>query len=268
MGTFRIKWALSQCAPSRWRRHGAVLTNRARFYSALLLKLLPGLSKRPIELRFRAGGCFLVHEFMTLYIYDEIFVGKCYDVEAVDGTILDIGANTGLFALRMSQLSPAAKIICFEPYPPNFEKLNETVAINKLTNVTTVMKGVGGTSRTEKLYVDPRNIGGHSISMTPSSTSVDIVIADLASILRDIGRCDLLKLDCEGAEKEIIESITPAMASRIEQIVMEFTPRLYDVAALQDRLRALGYAVSSRQGIFFARSTAQSSCVNAPANSR
>lgn len=258
MRTFRIKWALSQCSPSQWRRHGAVLVSRSRFYSALLLKLVPGLSKRPIELRLKEGGRFLVYEFMTLYIYNEIFVGKCYDVEAMRGTIVDIGANTGLFALRMSQLWPAATIICFEPYPPNFEKLNETVAINKLTNVTTVMKGVGGTSRTEKLYIDPRNIGGHSISMTPSSESVPIVISDLASVLRDIARCDMLKLDCEGAEKEIIESITPAMASRIEQIVMEFTPKLYDVASLQDRLRALGYAVSSRQGIFFARASARS----------
>ena len=74
MGTFRIKWVFAQCSPSQWRLHGIVLVSRFRFYAAMLLKLVPGLSKRPIELELKEGGRFLVYEFMTLYIYNEIFV--------------------------------------------------------------------------------------------------------------------------------------------------------------------------------------------------
>ena len=54
-----------------------------------------------------------VKEFMTLYIYKEIFVEGCYDLSlATDPApfIIDVGANTGLFIIRMKQLYPNAKV--------------------------------------------------------------------------------------------------------------------------------------------------------------
>jgi hypothetical protein len=62
----------------------------------------------------------------------------------------------------------------------------------------------------------------------------------LADLLTPIDRCALLKLDCEGAEFEILEALPSALASRIDQIAMEYhTPpngaakvaRLFDLFA-------------------------------------
>ena len=49
---------------------------------------------------------------MTLYIYKEIFVDRCYDLtlDRSFPVIIDIGANSGLFALRIRQLYPSAQI--------------------------------------------------------------------------------------------------------------------------------------------------------------
>jgi hypothetical protein len=82
-----------------------------------------------------------------------------------------------------------------------------------------MMKGVGGVSRRERLYVHPRNIGGHTILPAADwswNHYVDIDLVSMAAVLAELpsARCDLLKLDCEGPEKEIIDAITPELALR------------------------------------------------------
>ena len=82
---------------------------------------------------------------MTLYIYKEIFVDGCYDLtfDRAAPFVVDIGANSGLFALRLKQLYPSAKIACYEPFPPNFAQLENTIAVNSLDEVTPLQKAVG-----------------------------------------------------------------------------------------------------------------------------
>jgi FkbM family methyltransferase len=46
----------------------------------------------------------------------------------VDGTFLDVGANIGLYCLRLNDLCPEARIIAFEPMPAAFAALKKNVA--------------------------------------------------------------------------------------------------------------------------------------------
>lgn len=45
-----------------------------------------------------------------------------------DGTYVDVGANIGLFCLRLRDLCPAGRIFAFEPMPPAFEALHRNAA--------------------------------------------------------------------------------------------------------------------------------------------
>jgi FkbM family methyltransferase len=45
-----------------------------------------------------------------------------------DGTYVDVGANIGLFCLRLRDLCPAARIYAFEPMPAAFEALQNNAA--------------------------------------------------------------------------------------------------------------------------------------------
>lgn len=45
-----------------------------------------------------------------------------------DGTYLDVGANIGLFCLRLRDLCPTARIYAFEPMPAAFEALQHNAA--------------------------------------------------------------------------------------------------------------------------------------------
>ncbi|MFF4614175.1 FkbM family methyltransferase, partial [Streptomyces albidoflavus] len=72
----------------------------------------------------------------TDFVYDEIFTHLEYlrnGITIEDGdTILDVGANIGLFTLFAGSRCPGARIHAFEPIPPVFDSLRRNVALHGL----------------------------------------------------------------------------------------------------------------------------------------
>jgi FkbM family methyltransferase len=252
---WRLKWALAQFTqPTEYRKHSAVLQSARMFYQTTLEKLIPGRSAEVTYLPLRDGHLIPVRDFMTLYIYKEIFVDRCYDFvfDQPAPMIVDIGANSGLFALRIKQLYPSAIISCYEPFPPNFAQLQHTIAINKLDSVTPFQKALGARRGNAKLYIHKRNMGGHSFYATEalSNDCVDVEVVDLRSILDELQQeVDLLKIDCEGAEFDILMNLTSAEAGKIRQIIVETTSELYNVDELNTQMVSLGYHHKQRNGL-------------------
>jgi FkbM family methyltransferase len=216
--------------------------------------MIPGFSSGIRYLALADGHVIPVRDFMTLYIYKEIFVDRCYDLtfDQSAPVIIDIGANSGLFALRIKQLYPSARISCYEPFPPNFAQLQNTIAINRLEAVTPLQKAVGARPGRAKLFIHKRNMGGHSfyVSETLNTDYVDVEVVDLPSILGELQQgVDLLKVDCEGAEFDILMGLTAADAGKIRQIIVETTSGLYDVDQLNEQMTSLGYQHQSRDGL-------------------
>src|SRR5882672_4425508 len=131
MAGFRLRWAANLvCSPAIFRRLKEELRSPLSFYAAMALKLIPGLYPAPIKLNLRDGKFFYVNTFMTLYIFVEIFVERIYDLPGPCGaveTIIDVGANTGLFVVRAKQVWPDATIVAVEPEPRNFVELEKTI---------------------------------------------------------------------------------------------------------------------------------------------
>jgi FkbM family methyltransferase len=260
MNSWRLNWAYTEITNrSNFRRHRELLQSPWKFWLALFAKLVPRLWVFPIKLHLKQGGVINVTEFMTLYIYKEIFAENCYDYPLLPSShprIIDVGANTGLFAIRMKQLYPTAHIICYEPFPSNFNQLIKNLDQSHFENCYAIKKGVGGRTRKEKLYIHSKNIGGHSIFKSESGgeDSIEIDILDISDVLNysDLSSCDLLKLDCEGAEFEIIMKIDSAIARRIPQIIFEPSPNVYDVRQLIKHLQVVGYHVETSHGLYVA----------------
>ena len=67
----------------------------------------------------------------TLILYDEIFVHDVYFQHGIqlhpNACVLDVGANIGLFALRLNQVLDAARLYCFEPIHPIYAILEENL---------------------------------------------------------------------------------------------------------------------------------------------
>jgi FkbM family methyltransferase len=261
MRSWRLQWAFEELTSgANFRRHRTVLKSPWKFWFALAAKLIPRVWKHPVTLRLKKGGVFDVAEFMTLYVYKEIFVDGCYDYPALaeeEPLIVDIGANTGLFAVRMKQLYPKSRVECYEPFGPNYEQLSKTLTRSGFDGCRAYKEGVGATARVEKLYVHPRNLAGHSIysDMATSAEHVEIRLVDLRSVIDRLNgaTCSLLKLDCEGAEYEIIKSLDKNSAPLFKNIVFESTPSTYDVNELTRHLQAIGYRTGTHNGLHVAR---------------
>ncbi|MGV3605429.1 MAG: FkbM family methyltransferase [Planctomycetaceae bacterium] len=81
----------------------------------------------------------------TAIVYEEIFVNDCYLQEGIslhDGdTVLDIGANTGMFLLRLNASRKKLNVFSFEPIPAIHAALRENA--QRCTNLSVTTEQVG-----------------------------------------------------------------------------------------------------------------------------
>jgi FkbM family methyltransferase len=254
---FGIQWLIKRLLDGNFRRElRHTLASPWRFYLIAAMKLLSGPSGRPMELRLHDGKTVLIPQFMSLYIFDEIFIRRVYDTGAAirPRTIIDIGANTGMFVTRAKQLWPDCTIIAYEPEPANYATLSETIRRNGFSNVIPVNAAVMAKEGEVTLYRHPRNIGGHSTVHSHGADSVKVPAESLDQALGRLpeGRADLIKLDCEGAEGEIFKGLTADLTGRIAAIVYEPDAQAYSVTQVNAVLRAFGYHVAYQHGLVMA----------------
>lgn len=136
--------------------------------------------------------------------------------------VIDVGSHIGLFALLASKRCKNGKIFCYEPMRNNYELLLKNLNYNHISNVFPFNVAVSSHERKVRIYLNSDQ-AGHSMYVETESF-LEIQSTTLKKILDDnkIKKCDLLKIDCEGAEYEIIESTTPEDLHRIDKIIIEY----------------------------------------------
>jgi FkbM family methyltransferase len=127
----------------------------------------------------------------------EVLLDDCYGVEQLSEflmTIIDVGANVGLFPIAARNRFPQAVIHACEanPYLENYLKHQ-----SKIANFTYFMEAVG--DRDGKVILDIREVSGKTRSTVSESGDIPMVSFRRA-IERIGGSVDLAKVDCEGAE--------------------------------------------------------------------
>lgn len=133
------------------------------------------------EIAFRNGGTFRIrtrpgdrHTFHRLWARDE------YRLKGLApgslGTVVDIGAHIGTFAVRAASL--ARRVLCYEPAPENLELLRRNVA--PYPNVVVHPLAVAGRRGPVRLYLR-ENPAAHSLwagesgpSLTPSPSKASL----------------------------------------------------------------------------------------------
>jgi FkbM family methyltransferase len=137
--------------------------------------------------------------------------------------VVDIGANIGSFALYAASRWPQASIHAYEPAPDNVARLTLNVGLSRASRVVCHPSAVGGSSGMTTLYLkaDP---GWHSIWDEGAETAIDVAATDLDEIADQLDGqpIDFLKLDCEGAEYEILEGRESLLRKQVQQIAMEY----------------------------------------------
>lgn len=132
----------------------------------------------------------------------EVLLDDCYGVEQLSQslmTIIDIGANVGLFPIAARNRFPQAVIHAYEANP-NLE--NYLKHQSQIANFTYFMEAVG--AEDGRVVLDIREVSGKTRSTVSESGDVPMVSFRRA-IERIGGSVDLAKVDCEGAEWLLFE---------------------------------------------------------------
>lgn len=159
--------------------------------------------------------------------------------------VLDIGAQVGVVSCYLAKKHPQITVYAFEPVPENFARLQRNIKANSLDNVIAINKAVTGDGRRVTIYGDlDVNAGGSSIfSSAAGGKAFNAESVTLKQILQEyaIERVRLLKLDCEGAEYEIVLA-EPELLKRVDIIRGELHSnnalRRYSVSDFGDLLRS------------------------------
>lgn len=185
------------------------------------------------------------------YIIEEIWSEKQYIKNGFNikpkSTVVDLGAHIGIFTAFASKLAYNGRVFSFEPNKENFYLLNENIRLNKLNNVTSGRLGVLGKKQMRKLYIDSENCAGHSFYKKTGKYEI-IECVSLKDIFKsnNIRRCDFLKIDCEGAEYDILLNTPKIIFGLISKIVLEWhetgNPE-YKIDLLEIFLLKLGFKV-------------------------
>lgn len=157
--------------------------------------------------------------FVNIWLLDEYFKNKI-NIQKND-IIIDIGGHIGLFALYASQYCKNGKIYSFEPVIENYNLFLENIKNNNLTNVKAFNTAVSKNEGEVNLFLNDDQ-AAHSI-FTKSNTVKKVNSTTLQKIFEKnkIENCNLLKIDCEGAEYEILENLPIEYYKKIQKIVIE-----------------------------------------------
>jgi FkbM family methyltransferase len=207
--------------------------------------------KRLDVFRLRNGVVLHAPPHMDLeFLFHEIWVRQVYTPAGYDirsgQTVIDVGANIGVFSAFAATRAHDVKVYAFEPFMGNVEWLRRNVEESRLTGVTVYAAAVAGAAGERELHVGSSGIT-HSLirgTVGPDSVAVNCITLDDIVLQNNITTCDLLKLDCEGAEFEILYNSSATTLSRIQRITAEYHESAAGTADdLAEHLRVAGYSV-------------------------
>ena len=156
-----------------------------------------------VVLEFKNGLRIEIEGRRSLQFLNSILFNKMYGIPHDQKTIVDIGANKGLFAVFFAKEleHKDLKIYCYEPHPNTFQILQNNIRLNRLgSNIFAFQKVVSGTVVASQSFFIARDSFDYSVfNEYKSKEKISVENTTLPSIIdeNNIVRIDLLKMNCE-----------------------------------------------------------------------
>jgi FkbM family methyltransferase len=226
-----------------------------------------GLSLHLATAQQSAAARYVVREVFTKRRYEH----AGFDIRPTD-TVVDIGANMGVFALWAARQARRGRVIAVEPTSA-IEVLRTNVERNRLPHVVAVQAAAGrdGDEPCEMTTYPGFNIVSHRSGWKPMWTTRTMIrlawplqhsdpvverspVKSLKRILEENGVAHVhyLKVDCEGCEYDIFRDLDDDTFARIDRVAMEF----HEYAPHQrheelvERLRGQGFTTEVHKPFF------------------
>jgi FkbM family methyltransferase len=164
---------------------------------------------------------------------------------------VDVGANLGYYTLLMGDLvGPKGAIYAFEPNPPIADRLAKSVHLNGLRPHTRVytdpLDAVNG--RVVALTAREGEPGGAHIYGDTAAEGALLMQTRRFDSYPELLRADLVKIDAEGAERDIWRGMTGLFEQRDRPltILLEFAKARYDAPlSFLEEIEAAGFSLGA-----------------------
>lgn len=128
-----------------------------------------------------------------------------------DAVVLDVGANFGYLSLVWANsISQNGKTFAFEPNINVHNSFKNSIDFNKLeSNIKLNNLAVGKNDGISELYLSSTTSNILQAGMQVNNkTCIEMVSLDSFSVINNIDRCDLVKIDVDGIELDILMGAT------------------------------------------------------------
>jgi FkbM family methyltransferase len=195
-------------------------------------------------------------EFFVHKVYEKYIGGKKFD------TIVDVGANIGIWIEYIKNVSKCGKIYAIEPNVQALKVLKDTYTQDEIILVEKALTNKDGEL---EFFVDANNSTISSAQKYEDlNASYKVPAISFRTFLREynIDRINLMKVDIETGEYDLFESIDKSDLDRIDNLLIEYHigfggRDLKDVKTITSLLRGAGFKYSldeqhARGGFIFA----------------
>ena len=185
-----------------------------------------------------------IHVFTEIWL-ENVYLKK-YNVKS-NWIVIDVGTHIGLFSLFVSKWCHNGIIYCFEPDKENYTLLLENIKNNKKNNIIAENSIISSKSGFQQFYISDSDFAAGSIykksgkSVLVKSKTINDVFVE-----NKIQKCNLLKLDCEGAEYDIIMNLSSQILEKIDNICMEyekFDNQKYTIEDMVSKLKSNNFSI-------------------------
>jgi FkbM family methyltransferase len=171
--------------------------------------------KKTVSTYFIAGkkmmmpSSFLM-QYRSIFLNDEYALPESSFSKKSPLRILDLGANYGMSVVYFKEMYPDAEIVAFEADPDIYKTLKKNMELRNYKNINLYNKAAWVNN--DELIFEQNGLGGGALNKKTKKTSVDIIkvsCVDMSEYL-DNKTFDVVKIDIEGAERELIPHVIDA----------------------------------------------------------
>lgn len=189
-------------------------------------------------------------------IYKELIVDNIYNVNEniiKNKYVIDIGANIGVFSLFAAELG-AKQVFSIEPVSETFFSLCKNINHVNYKNIFP-LKNVVSNKPNELVKISLNPNHGHNSMYNVVEKHEIVTSITLSQLLSNcIGDDIIMKVDCEGAEYDILLNATKEEMDRVDRILLEVHSELHPIykgfEILNEKLKSFGFTLEDMKQVY------------------